>query len=513
MQLRASRLRPPPDLLVLLGLLALSLLVRAGALPHSVADTDESVYFVQAQRWLHGEWPYSTGGWDLHPVGAPALLAAAFAVLGDAIWVGRVLASLMVGATAFLLHRLLVASGAGWQAGVAAGLLYSAHTLRLGGLATNTEVLFAPFVAGGALVLYLATLRVARGQSVRLRDAAAAGLLFGVAIWIKYVAAFEAALAGCALAVLALWHRRLPLRRVLALAAAYGAACWAPTAATALAYAARGEFSDFAFANFGVLLRYREAEGTGVAACAVLSALLSFALPVGLALLAVLWRLWRPSTWPMPQRALLALVAVWFAAAAAGAVSTGRYYDHYFLAWLPALSVASGLALARAGEGLAFPGRRGTVVIAAAAIAAAAPLAEDLARRVKFGLAIRMDDAERQVAAAVRRHLAPGERLWVVHYQPVVYFLARARLASRYVHPTHVTGRQRHIVVGDAGAEVARVLASRPEVIVLGRPGSFDKQDPADPALIRTITAALAEGYTPVEVIEREVVVEVHRLR
>ena len=99
MQLRASGLRPLPDLLVLLGLLALSLLVRAGALPHSVADTDESVYFVQAQRWLHGEWPYSTGGWDLHPVGAPALLAAAFAVFGDAIWVGRVLASLMVGAT------------------------------------------------------------------------------------------------------------------------------------------------------------------------------------------------------------------------------------------------------------------------------------------------------------------------------------------------------------------------------------------------------------------------------
>ena len=205
MQFRASRLRPPPpDLLVLLGLLAFSLLVRAGALPHSVADTDESVYFVQAQRWLHGGWPYSTGGWDLHPVGAPALLAAAFAVFGDAIWVARVLASLMVGATAFLLHRLLVASGAGWQAGVAAGLLYSAHTLRLGGLATNTEVLFAPFVAGGALVLYLATLRVARGHAVRLRDAVAAGLLFGVAIWIKYVAAFEAALAGCALSVLAL---------------------------------------------------------------------------------------------------------------------------------------------------------------------------------------------------------------------------------------------------------------------------------------------------------------------
>jgi hypothetical protein len=510
---QAFRLRPPSDLFVLLGLLALSLLVRAVALPHSVADPDESLYFVQAQRWRHGEWPYSTGAWDLHPVGAPALLAVAFAVFGDAIWVARVLASLMVGATAFLLHRLLAASGAGWQAGVAAGLLYSAHTLRLGGLATNTEVLFAPFVAGAILVLYRTTLRAARGRAVRLRDVAAAGLLFGVAIWIKYIAAFEAALAGCVLPLLALWYRRLPLRRVLALAAAYGVACWAPTAATALAYAARGEISDFAFANFGALLRYVEPEGTEVAVRAVLSALFSFALPVGLALLAVLWRLWRPSMWPMPERALLAFVGVWFAAAAAGAFATGKYYAHYFLAWLPPLSAASGLALARGAESLALPGRRCTMVIAAAAIAAAAPLAEDLAGRAKSGLNIRMDSTDRRVAAAVRRHLAPGERLWVVNYQPVVYFLADAKPASRYVHPTHLTGGQRHVILDDPGAEVARVLASRPEVIVFGRDDAFNTQDPADPALIRTITTALAEDYTPVDVIEREVAVEIHRLR
>jgi 4-amino-4-deoxy-L-arabinose transferase-like glycosyltransferase len=510
---QAPRLGSAPDLPVLLGLLAFSLLARAVALPHPVADPDESLYFVQAQRWLRGEWPYSTGVWDLHPVGAPALLAAAFAVFGEAVWVARVLASLAVGATAFLLHRMLVASGAGWQAGIAAGLLYSAHTLRLGGLATNTEVLFAPFVAGAVLVLYRAILSVAGGRAARLRDAVAAGLLFGVAIWIKYVAAFEAALAGCLLPALALRHRRAPLRRVLALAAAYAAACWAPTAATALAYAGRGEFGDFASANFGALLRYIGPESAEAAVRAVLSALFSFALPAGLALLSVLWRLRRPSAWPAARRALLAVAAAWFAAAAVGAAATGKYYTHYFLALLPALSAASGLALARAGESLALPGRRGTVVVAAAAIAAAAPLAEDAAMRARSGLNIRMNDAERQVAAAVRRHLAAGERLWVVNYQPVVYFLAGAKPASRHVHPTHLTGRQRHVAVGDAAAEVSRVLASRPEIIVLGRGGAFDPRDPADPALIRTIAAALAEDYAPVEVIEREVVVEVHRLR
>ena len=155
-RVQLSDLRIGADVRVLLAFGVFSLLARATALPHSVAGPDESLYFVQAQRWLHGAWPYSTGVWDIHPAGAPALLAIAFGLLGEAIWVARLLASLSVAVTAYLLHRLLVLSGAGRDAGVAAGLLYIAFTLKLGGLATNTEVLFAPFATAAALVIYAA---------------------------------------------------------------------------------------------------------------------------------------------------------------------------------------------------------------------------------------------------------------------------------------------------------------------------------------------------------------------
>ena len=192
-RVQLSDLRIGADVRVLLAFGVFALLARATALPHSVGGPDESLYFVQAQRWLHGAWPYSTGVWDIHPAGAPALLAIAFGLLGEAIWVARLLASLSVAVTAYLLHRLLVLSGAGRDAGVAAGLLYIAFTLKLGGLATNTEVLFAPFATAAALVIYAAILRARRGEAVRARDAATAGLLAGVAIWIKYVVAIEAA--------------------------------------------------------------------------------------------------------------------------------------------------------------------------------------------------------------------------------------------------------------------------------------------------------------------------------
>ena len=510
-RVQLSDLRIGADVRVLLAFGVFSLLARATALPHSVGDPDESLYFVQAQRWLHGAWPYSTGVWDMHPAGAPALLAIAFGLLGEAIWVARVLASLSVAVTAFLLHRLLVLSGAGRDAGVAAGLLYIAFTLKLGGLATNTEVLFAPFATGAALVIYAAILRARRGEAVRARDAATAGLLAGVAIWIKYVVAIEAAVACCVLAAAGLLRRRVGFGGAFALAAVYAVACWTPTAATALAYALRGELADFAYANFGVLLRYVGNPATGVdPARAVALALFSFAVPAVLAASAALWSTWRPSAWPAPQRVLLALVAVWFAAAAAGVASTAKFYNHHFLALLPALAAASGLALARAGEQLAGPAMRGVAVVAVAMLLAAAPVAEDLANRAERGFSIGMDDTERRVAAAVRRHIAPGETLWVVNHQPVVYFLARAEPASRYVLPTHLVGDQRHIVGVDAEAEIARLLASRPGVIVLDR----RRWPEVDGSLARLLETALAESYTLAEAVpDRGLSVEVHRLR
>jgi len=61
--------------LTLLPVLVLAL--RWASFLPSVIDWDESLYLLQAREWLRGNWPLS-GVWDMHPVGAPALIAAAF---------------------------------------------------------------------------------------------------------------------------------------------------------------------------------------------------------------------------------------------------------------------------------------------------------------------------------------------------------------------------------------------------------------------------------------------------
>ena len=161
------------DGLVLLFLLGAALVLRASGFLPSVINPDESLYAVQAQAWLRGGWPY-VAVWDMHPVGAPALFTATFALFGESLASLRLLGVLAVAATGFALHRGVRAAGAGRATGLAAGLAYVACSALLDGLATNTEILLAPFVAG-AMALGWAPRggRCARGRGTgraRARD-------------------------------------------------------------------------------------------------------------------------------------------------------------------------------------------------------------------------------------------------------------------------------------------------------------------------------------------------------
>src|SRR4051812_22572509 len=132
-------------LIVPLAMLLASLLLRALGFTVAVIDTDEGLYLVQAQQWLRGHWPLITV-WDMHPVGAPAVFAAAMALLGESIATIRLLGCLCVALAAWALYGAVRAAGGPRGIGLAAGFIYVAHSLRMGGLATNTEILFAPLV-------------------------------------------------------------------------------------------------------------------------------------------------------------------------------------------------------------------------------------------------------------------------------------------------------------------------------------------------------------------------------
>jgi 4-amino-4-deoxy-L-arabinose transferase-like glycosyltransferase len=498
---RGSRPRIGPRwrwLLAPLLLLLLPVLLRAIALRASVVDPDEGLYLVQAIAWLKGGWPY-LAVWDMHPVGAPALLTAAVALVPGPLLALRLAGMVAVAATALLLMRLLLRLGASRAAGFAAGLLYACHTLVLGGLATNTEILFAPFMVAGATLILAETLspRAPRPGRVFL-----GGLCFGGALWVKQVVGLEASALWLTLAGVALAEGRAGIRQVLWLALVFALGCALPTALTAAAYAAMGAFGEWWNSNVTVLLTYAAVEDGSPGLRRGLAAVLGFLLWLlaAAALLALA---------PRPALRRAALLLPWLGAAAMQAIAPGKYFDHYFLMLLPPLCALAALGLEAAALRAARRGTRAAAVVALAAAIAALPVATVLLPRLGHGFGWRIPDPPAQVAAIARAEVSAGEALYVANWHPVVYALAGLDPPTRFAFPTHLAGLHAPLTGFDQDAELARVLALPPRIIVIA-PSRWWLVRPEARA---TIEAALV-GYDRIAAIpDGEGLVEVWRRR
>lgn len=452
--------------MVPLGLLLASLLLRSLGFVNAVIDTDEGLYLVQAREWLHGGWPY-IAAWDMHPVGAPAMFALALLAFGVNFEAIRLLAVLCVAATGWALYFAVRAGGGSRLLGFGAGLAYAAHSVRLGGLASNTEVLFAPMVAGAMAIGVAGTARaLRRGVPPGWGALVAMGLLIGCGMVVKPVVAPEGCLAFALLVFPALVRRLLPWRRALAMAGAYALLCVAPTLAFGLAYWLHGALPEFIEGSILAPFRYSLGRfGPLESFHRVLVTVLTLTWPFTLAAMA----LWRWGTRWGPGGMLVRIGVLWFAVSSIAVAGPGYFFPHYFVIWLPPLS----LLMALGGWSIArrLPPRwrrRGFVLVMA--VLAIGSWRADATFRIDRGIGLFEPDPVRQVAEEVRARIEPGEPIWVVNYHPAVYVLAGAAIPTRFVFPAHLTGKEFTSISGvDTDEEVARILATWPKVIVIDR--------------------------------------------
>ena len=489
-----------------LFLLAAAFALRAFAFAAAVIDTDEGLYMLQAREWLHGNWPL-VGVWDMHPVGAPAIFSVVMAVFGEAVWVPRLLGVLTTWAGAWALFAIVRFATAPPALGLAAGLLYLAHTTLLGGLATNTEILFAPLVAWSmALGLRAVRRALEHDEAPPFGKIVGMGVMIGCGLAIKPVVVFEGCLAWALLVGPAFLRGLLPWRRVLAYAVSYAVLCATPTLLLGLAYLMRGELDAFITGTFLAPLRYA-GERVGVADAS------RFVLIV---VMILLWAfaLVPPALIRAPVKrgpvALLRWVAVaWFIAATGAVIMPGMYYQHYFLIWLPPLSLLAALGARR----LARAARPGLVVPAFALLVGGVALdawRSSTVPQLYGAVGLGGPDPVREVAAAIRREIDPGDPIWVVNYHPTLYVMSKAGLATRYAFPGQLVGPYWRVTGIDPNVEVERILASNPQVIVVDR-GWWPRVRPRIAAMIEE---ALADRYDLASVVyEERGPVEVWRLR
>jgi hypothetical protein len=470
-----------------LALIGLALLVRLPALLYSVTNFDESLYILIGDDLARGILPY-THICDRKPFGLFALFALFALTPFDTIVASRLGASLAVGLTAYLLHRV-----AGYLfddrdrlVGPAAALAYVTFSLVDGGLASNSEVFINLASVAGLLI----ALQAVRGDE-RLRPVPmlAAGLVLGLGIQIKPTILFDmlAFLAG----LLILTTPRLAdlgphLRATAPALTALVAVAALPTLAVILLYVITGHWDEWAMANIGAQRGFVDDPGQPIEWIPALSAMLEQAPLWGGGLLAGL--LARHLLRGEAEARALSFLIVWVASIIALQLFLRIAADHYFLQFLPPLCLMSALLLGRlllvrAPGRMLRAGLLATVLGLTLFAVAKDPFTNGLLVVVERHLRGQAwaADTPRLVAARLAPMLRPGDALYQVGFLPIVYHLTGAEIPTRYAftglpHATYA-GRDGCPWVPQA-VEMRRVLDTRPRFIVVEQGAFYEQLDP-----------------------------------
>ncbi|MGF7153087.1 hypothetical protein [Novosphingobium gossypii] len=442
--LRFSESRALPGSLPLY--LAAGFVLRLVMFGKPAFQSDEQFYLLVGQRMAQGALPY-VDIWDRKPWGLFAIFRGVHALPFDPVLTYQVLGLVSSALTALVIERI-ARNIAPLHAARLAGLAYLVWQPVFNVALGQSPVFYTLPVAMAALIVVEARSRPL--DPLLARHGVSAMLLLGLAMQIKYTVVFE----GLALGLMLLargWTDGWSPLRLAATGATWIAVALAPTAAVLLGYAAIGHADAFVQANF-VSIFGRSTDMTDALAQLGKEALAM--IPFALAILIAPRRL-SPVNGNAP--ATLGSIRLWAVAAVIGFLLFGTWYDHYLGPVLVPLCVLAAPALGRTVTGERWYGRLllGCGLLGAVAV--------PVAQVVEKGDAAQFAKATRAIMGELH-----GRCLYVYEGDSALYRTTNACIPTRFAYPSHLNARNEAAALGvDAHAEIRRVLASRPGVIVI----------------------------------------------
>ena len=442
-------------------MLAVAFLTRCANLGDWNFEVDDQYFALIGHRMLAGDTLYVA----IFDRKGPALylLYAGLAAFGTSPVAYQLAATLCIALAGYGIARIAALLGAE-RGGAVAGVAYCLLAVAFGGANGQTPVFYNPLIVVCAWCVISRIGLLAQG---RIDTTVAAGFAAaGLAIAFKMSAAFEGLFFG--LAVVALLMRGgARLSRTIKIAALLALLGLLPMLAAAAWYALAGHSAEFWQAV--VTSNFARSYDAANRAARLWAAWLSIQ-PLALIAVCGLISLRRDGQFGTAAK----VVTGWFIAAALAIAAFPTVYSHYLLTMLPPLCVAA--------AGLYRHPRWG------------APLALVLSGvylvssgEVNFAERARSRAESTRLVAAVRQ-ATPHHRLLVWGFPSYLYVLADAKPPSVLAFPPHLFDANE---IGSSGidetAEVSRILAARPEAVVVQRPFPSSPLNPR--------TTAMVEGY------------------
>lgn len=446
-------------MLVIIALVVMSR-VRLLGLP---LERDEGEYAYAGQLLLQGVPPY-TAAYNMKLPGTYAAYAAIMAAFGQTetgIRLGLLVVNLATAWLVFLAGRRIADASAGATAAATFAVLSASPAVM--GMWAHATHFVALCAMAGTLALLVAL------ENGRWWQWLLSGLGFGAALVMKQHGVFFV-LVGVA-ALVRRWRKQQPASTAEAAKAGgcYLLGAATPLALTCLVVALAGAWDRFWFWTVVYAGQYAShiplADGVWLLAQSAARIIAAAPLPTLLAL-AGLWWLTRSEAAVRHRLTVFALLATSFLS-----VCPGFYFrEHYFIPLVPAAALLAGIA----GRALLhrFGGRSCAAAVAAGV---ASPLlllggfhftwpAERITRAV-FTMNPFLE--AREVAAYLRAHTEPGDRIAVLGSEPQIYFLAGRRSATGHIyayglmepHP-HALAMQKELALEVERAQPAFVVLS-----------------------------------------------------
>ncbi|HXG94963.1 MAG TPA: glycosyltransferase family 39 protein [Blastocatellia bacterium] len=475
-------------------LFLLNLLLRLFYFRYDFVNGDEAVRALTAARVLDGARLYTDIVTD-KPPGATLFYAMVFALFGRSMKAVHVVAALWNFATAMIVYltsaRLFTRRAALWAALLF--VYFSTNYLTPDMMAANTEMLMAlPYTAAFYFFIRAYSDSGERTQPRRALPPAmlfaAAGLMTGLAALFKQVAVFNLAFFALYEFFDAISNRAKHHRTTESSQIGYGWLAALKRATGRLLLVAAG----FAFV---MTLFFAHLKLTGTLDdfwryAISLGMLYIDAMPPGLWWRFMLGRvfgyvlfnaaLWSLAVWAAARACKSFLkrrnwddearddsrkafrfdmaITLWAAMSLSGVFTSGRFFGHYFIQMLPALSMLASRAVVRLGDSLKNQSHRRSAQAAVAALVIlflfgfvrihhrTAILAYETITGARtrwsqnWGMTEREDEAA-IIAQRLRGEINAGQPLYIWGYALDIYWRTGARPASRFLTPYYITGR------------------------------------------------------------------------
>ncbi|HKK73681.1 MAG TPA: glycosyltransferase family 39 protein [Saprospiraceae bacterium] len=433
---------------ILLGLILTAIILRFCTFFISVINHDESTYLVLGKTILQG-YDYWVDYIDTKPPGIFLIVAAIQGLLGDSIFVFRLVTAVWIGLTAYFLYAIQLTWNYSRQVGLASGISYILITsmFTFYGISPNTELFFTLFTALALLII----LRNQGGWPYFL-----AGLALGFGFMIKYVVAFDALAFGLLISLSAL-RQKESFWAYLKKAAVLFLGFLLPIVSIFGYYYQIGHLDEAWFNGFVVSRRYPKTLSVWEYLTYVLDFFLRY-LPLTIFFIYGL-------TAKIFARHHQRFVLLWSICVLVAILLPGNTYGHYFIQMMLPFCLGAGWIF-----GVPMTARPGWLRPIFRPKAAYSLLGLLVATAITFQVIdyVQKPDYIRQASRYLNERLAPEDEIYLGNAKHIIYLLTDKQPLHAHVHPSLFWQEKHYEAMNiDIPREVAKIKAAKPRFVLI----------------------------------------------